>query len=99
MIVQITSTVISVLFFDITQRIVESSYQCFGTAYFFLDFLKIEDGTGRLSRNVGKVIPLRAAQYPRRAHISSTSRRKPDITHFYSSVLLAVEDVSLCMAK
>ena len=60
MIVQITSSVISVLFFDITQRIVASPYRLFGTC-FFLDFLKLEDGTGMLSRNVGKALPLCAA--------------------------------------
>jgi hypothetical protein len=38
------------------------------------------DGTGRLSRNVGNKLPLLAAQQPRRAQLSSTSRRKPDIT-------------------
>jgi hypothetical protein len=32
-----------------------------------------------LSRNVGKELPLHAAQYPRRTHFSSTSRRKPKI--------------------
>jgi hypothetical protein len=46
----------------------------------FLDFLTLEDGTDRLYRNVGKLLPLDAAYYPRRAEISSTSRRRPDIT-------------------
>jgi len=33
-------------------------------------FLTLEDGTDRLSRNVGTELPLYAAEYPRRAHIS-----------------------------
>jgi len=44
-----------------------------------LDFLTIEDGTDRLYRNIGKELPLYAASYSRRAHISSTSQRKPEI--------------------
>jgi hypothetical protein len=48
-----------------------------------LDFLTLEDGTDRLSRNVGTELPLNAALYPRRAQISSTWRRKPEITHTY----------------
>jgi hypothetical protein len=36
----------------------------------FLDFLTLEDGTDRLSRNVGKGLPLDAALYLRRVHIS-----------------------------
>jgi hypothetical protein len=46
----------------------------------FLDFLTLEDGTDTLSRNVGKGLPLDAALYPRRAQISSASRRKHEIT-------------------
>jgi hypothetical protein len=37
----------------------------------FLDLLTLEDGTDTSSRNVGKGLPLDAAQYPRRAQISS----------------------------
>jgi hypothetical protein len=33
-------------------------------------FLNLEDGTDELSRNVGKVLTLDAAKYPRRAQIS-----------------------------
>lgn len=36
-----------------------------------------EDEADRLSRNVGKHLPLHVAQQPTRAQISSTSRRKP----------------------
>jgi hypothetical protein len=36
-----------------------------------------EDGTDSWSRNVGKQLPHDASYYPRRAQISSTSRRKP----------------------
>jgi hypothetical protein len=46
----------------------------------FLEFLTLEDGTYTLSRNVGKGLPLDVVLYPRRAQISSASRRKPDIT-------------------
>jgi hypothetical protein len=42
------------------------------------DLLSIEDGTDRLYRSVGKELPLYAAYYPRRTHISSTSQRKPE---------------------
>jgi hypothetical protein len=38
-------------------------------------------GTDTLSRNVGKGLPLDAALYPRRAQISSASRRKLEITN------------------
>jgi hypothetical protein len=37
----------------------------------FFDFLTLEDGTGRLSRNVGKELPLDAAQHPRIVQIST----------------------------
>jgi hypothetical protein len=40
----------------------------------------LEDGTDTLTRNVGKGLLLDAAWYPRRAQISLTSRRKPEIT-------------------
>jgi hypothetical protein len=42
-------------------------------------FLNLEDGTDRLSQNVGKLLPLNAEQYPRSAQIPSTSRRKPKV--------------------
>jgi hypothetical protein len=38
--------------------------------FFLLDFLTPEAGTNRLSRNVGKELPLGAVQYPRRVRIS-----------------------------
>jgi hypothetical protein len=38
-----------------------------------------EDGAGTLARNIGKQLPHDAAKYPRRAQISSTSWRKPEI--------------------
>jgi hypothetical protein len=41
-----------------------------------------EDGTDRLSRNVGKELPALAAQF------SSTLRRKPEITQSQSRVQL-----------
>jgi len=43
---------------------------------FFSDFL-----TDSLSRNVDNGLPLYAAWFPRRAEMSSTSRRMPEITH------------------
>jgi hypothetical protein len=45
--------------------------------------LTLEYRTDKLSRNVGKKLPLLAAWYPRRAHISSTSRPKLQIAHIY----------------
>ena len=39
----------------------------------------LEDGTDKLSHNVGRESPLYSAQYSARAHILSISRRKPDI--------------------
>jgi len=33
-------------------------------------FLTLEDGTDRLSRNVGRELPLYATEYPRRAPVS-----------------------------
>jgi hypothetical protein len=46
-----------------------------------LDCLALEDGTDKLSRNVGNKIPFHAAQNPKRAQISFTLRQKPEITH------------------
>jgi hypothetical protein len=57
---------ISALFWDNTRRRV-------------VGLLTREDGTDMLSRNVGKELPHDVAQYPRRAQISSTTRRKPEI--------------------
>ena len=37
-------------------------------------------GLDRLSRNVGKELPLLAVYYPTRVHTSCSSRRKPEIT-------------------
>ena len=48
--------------------ICQSNWQCL--AWFFLDFLTPEDGSDRLSRNVGTGLPLYAAEYHRRAQIS-----------------------------
>jgi hypothetical protein len=44
-----------------------------------LGLLTREDGTDMLSRHLGKQLPHDAAEYPKRAQISSTSRRKPQI--------------------
>jgi hypothetical protein len=55
----------SALFRDFTQRRMVASYRCFGTTYqshikmsSSLDCLTLEDGTGRLSRNFSKKLPL-----------------------------------------
>ena len=50
---------------------------------FFMDFLTLEDRTGRLSRNVGTKLPFYTVQNPRRAQISFTSWRNPEVTHSF----------------
>jgi hypothetical protein len=63
-------------------------------AHSFLDFLILKDGTDRMYENVGKELPLYAAKYPRRGQISSTLRRKSNITQgkfsigFYSKIYI-----------
>jgi hypothetical protein len=47
-----------------------------------MDFLTLVGWIDRLYRNVGEELPLHAVQYPRRAQISYTSRRKSVITLF-----------------
>ena len=47
---------------------------------FTVKTLTVEDETDRLSRNVGKKLPFYAAYNPKRAQISFTPRRKPEIT-------------------
>jgi hypothetical protein len=61
---------ISVLFWDITQRRMLMLYRRFGQPIrpIFkgqeeLDFLSLEDGSDRLSLNVGKALPLDAALF------------------------------------
>jgi hypothetical protein len=51
-----------------------------GVKSLILDFFTHEDGTNSFSRNVDKQLPLHAAKQPRRAQLSYTSRRKPEIT-------------------
>jgi hypothetical protein len=53
----------------------------------FLDFLTLEDGTDRLSRNVGKELPPYAAQYARTAQNSSTSRPESEVTQVSCCIL------------
>jgi hypothetical protein len=60
------------LFWVVMQR-VAAIYRRFGTTR--------KMRPDRLSRNVGKKLPLLAAQQPRRAQFSSISRQKPEITH------------------
>ena len=40
------------------------------------DCLTFEDGTDRLSQNIGKKLPLSAARNPQRAHILFTVQQK-----------------------
>jgi hypothetical protein len=44
-----------------------------------MDFLTLEDGTDAMSRNVGKGLPLDAADHPRTAQFSSASWRMPEV--------------------
>ena len=46
---------------------------------FFLDSSHLEDGTDKLSQNVGVELALLAAQKPRKAQFSSASGRKLEI--------------------
>jgi hypothetical protein len=72
----------SALFWDFTQRIMIVSYRCCGTTYrSHIQGTAIEDGTVRLSRNVGRKLTFFVAQNPKRAQISFTPRRKPEITY------------------
>ena len=68
--------VISVLFWDITQRIVAIPYRRIGTTNrcHLFGSLTLEDGKDWLSRNVGKELPLLAAD---------TSRWKPEVNHYF----------------
>jgi hypothetical protein len=54
----------------------------FGTTYRYHLLLLATD---RLFRNVGKELPPNATQFPRRAQISSTARRKPEMTQWRCS--------------
>ena len=65
------------LFWAITQRVVVSPYRRFGTTYRshhqgsrVLDSLNLQDGTERLSQNVGNELPLPAAKQSRRVQFS-----------------------------
>jgi hypothetical protein len=69
----------SVLFWVVTQRVVVIPYRRFRTF-----FKSLEDWSDRLFRKVDKDLPLHAAWYPRRAPISSTSRRKSEIILSYN---------------
>ena len=64
------------------------------TKLLVLGFLELEDGSGRLSRNVDNVIPLCGPQYQRVSHILLTSHSKPQITHF-NSLSIAVSFIVL----
>ena len=74
----INSTLRFALFWDITQRRVAIPYRRFGTTYppqrkgSKRNSLALEDRTHTLSRNVGKELPLCAAQHRRRAQIWTT---------------------------
>ena len=49
----------------------------------------LADGTDFLSQDVGTELPLRAAEFPRRAQISSKSQWKPKITHYTGLIYIA----------
>jgi len=49
---------------------------------FFLESLTLENETDRLYRNVGKKQPFYAAQNPKIGTLSSTQRRKPEVTQW-----------------
>jgi len=74
------------LFCNVTQRTVAIPYRHFETIY-----LSELQGARNPRRNVRKESPLRAAVCPRRAQISCTSRRKPEISCFASWFLVASE--------
>jgi hypothetical protein len=70
------------LFRDFTQRRLVVCCRRFGTTYrsrLQESSFILEDGTDRLSRNVGNKLPIYAVQSPRRAQVSCTLRRKPEI--------------------
>jgi len=68
--------VISVLLWgDFTRRVVVDSYRLFGT-----NFRALENGIDKLYRKVGKKLPFDPAKNPKKADISLTLRRKPEIT-------------------
>jgi hypothetical protein len=48
---------------------------------FFLDYLTLEDGTDRLSRNMRAELPSYVAKNPKRAQTSFTPRQNPGSTH------------------
>jgi len=71
-----------------TQSIMVIIYRRFGKKP--IDpILKGQDGTDRLSWNVGKGLPLYAAQFPKRAQMCSSSRWKAEIVQ-KSSILIYV---------
>ena len=72
------SSLRTALFWFIVQRVVVIPYRRFGTTY-RSHLQESRDGTERLSRNIGKELPLPDEQQPRRAQFSSTSWRKPKI--------------------
>jgi hypothetical protein len=61
---------------------------------FFSDCLALEDGTDRLTRNVGNELPIYIAGNPRRWQISYAPRWKPEITHT-GTPLLTIRRVTI----
>jgi nitrous oxidase accessory protein NosD len=59
---------------------------------FFLDWLTLEDGTDKLSRNVGNKLPMYTAYSLRRAQISFNPWRKPETTQRLSALTGQFED-------
>jgi hypothetical protein len=64
------------------QRVEVIPYWSFGTTYrsHLQGSESKKEGTDRLSRNVGKVLPLHAASHRKIEQFPSTSRRKPECT-------------------
>ena len=75
------------LFRVVTQRVVVMSYWRFGTIYSY----HLRGSRSRLTRNVGKELPLFAALQPRRPQFSSTSWWKPEITQTVVSCRLKTD--------
>jgi hypothetical protein len=77
------------LFCDFSQRRFVVFYRHFGTNILKGQAVQ-EDGTDRLSRNVGNELPIYAAINPILENMSFTPRRKPKITHDLKMVTLTL---------
>ena len=57
-------------------------------------FLNLDDKTDTLSRNIGKELPLYAAEYSITLLTSYTSRRTPEITNGYEPCFHTTQGIS-----